>query len=610
VHLLQGVTATAVFEPSAALDPNTQYRLVVTEAVRDLQGDALEARLTTDFTTGTTTVRSVKAVTVLPDTAEVAIGSQVQLIATPLDTFGIAVTGRPVIWSSDNPAVATVSATGLATARSEGVARVRAEVDGASGVAVVFVAATLSPVDSVEVSPQSAKVLIHGFVQLTTVLRDAAGNILQFRPVTWASSAPAVATLSAGPGGTAVVTGISAGSTTITATSEGRRGTATITVGTVGPYARIIPGGIRTCALTTDGAAWCWGGDGGALGNGTLLSTLVPTAVAGGLKFSQIGGTAGLSRCALTPEGAAYCWGWNDAGQLGIGSATGPEDCAGFSCSTRPVPVTGGLRFAALAAVAPCALTRSGAAYCWGLNQRGSLGIGSITGPEDCRGNPCSTAPVAVTGGLTFTAITSGDAHVCALDAGGAAYCWGWNDLGQLGDGTTTDRSSPTPVAGGLRFVKLSAGYASTCGLTSDGTAYCWGFNESGQLGVGTDMGPESCLEQRPCSTVPVRVAGGLRWASISIEHFHACAVTPTGAAYCWGANHTGATGIGTTQHTTRPTAVAGGLTFTSVDAGREHSCGVTVAGVGYCWGENTYGQLGDGTTTRSYVPVRVAGQP
>jgi alpha-tubulin suppressor-like RCC1 family protein len=216
---------------------------------------------------------------------------------------------------------------------------------------------------------------------------------------------------------------------------------------------------------------------------------------------------------------------------------------------------------------------------------------------------------VAVTGGLTFTAISGGSAHVCALDAGGAAYCWGWNVFGQLGDGTTTDRSSPTPVAGGLTFVKLSAGYASTCGLTADGTAYCWGSNEYAQLGIGTLTGPESCEDQRPCSTVPVRVAGGRRWASVSVGQFHACAVTPAGVAYCWGSNVTGALGIMTGDGTT-PTAVAGGLTFASVNAGVLHSCGVTVAGVAYCWGDNVAGQLGDGTGTRRQVPVRVAGQP
>ncbi len=579
VTVLQGSAATAVFTPSAPLSANTDYELVVTRGVRDLGGDALAAGATVEFTTGTTTVLLASQVTVFPDMVAVMIGSQVQLIVAARDSNGRAVVGRPITWTTDNPAVATVSATGLVTAVAEGVAHIRAVVDGTPGEAVILVSATLTPVDSVEVRPESATVVIDGFVQLTAVLRDAAGNVLQFRPVNWETSAPAVAGVGGGSGGKGLVTGVSAGTATITATSEGKSATARITVGTVGPFTLISAGG---CALTTDGPAWCWGSNGaGELGNGTLISSSVPTAVAGGLRFSRIS-----APCALTEDGAAYCWGLNWDGALGIGTAEGPEQCPNAGqCSTTPVAVAGGQRFAAIDRGVyiqfTCAVTQSGDAYCWGNNELGELGLGTKNGPEYCQlGGPprsCSTVPAAVAGGLKFTAVTAGRGYACALTASGAAYCWGVNDSGQLGDGTTSDRLSPVPVVGGRTFVAIAAGYDQTCAVTSDGSAYCWGGGSK---------------------WVPTPVAGTPTFATISAGVHHRCALTTLGTAYCWGSNWLGQLGDGTTTDRTSPVPVAGGHVFTTLDAGDGTSCGVTTAGVAYCWGGG------------STVPAKVPGQP
>jgi len=611
VSLLQGSAAAAVFVPDAPLDANADYQLVVTQGVKDLGGDALAAGVTAEFTTGTTTVSPAYSVSVVPDTTAVVIGSQVQLIAAPRDTNGAPLAGRPVTWFSESPAVATVSPTGLVSTLAAGEAHIRAEVDFGVGVGVVLVTATLAPVNSVEVAPQSATVPVTGPVQLTAVLRDAVGNVLPFRPVNWATDNPGVATVVAGSGGTAQVTGVSPGAATITATSEGKSATAAITVVSQGAYSEIDAGNSHTCAVTTDSWAFCWGS--GGLGN-------VPGGVAGGQRYSHV--SAYFRTCALTPAGAAYCWGGNSDG--GLGNGTFGEG------SPIPGAVVGGHQFVAIGVGQhhTCALTTSGAAYCWGSNVDGLLGIGTTTGPEDCSpggGYHCSTAPVAVAGGLTFTALTVGDEHTCALTVGGVAYCWGYNYLGSLGDSSTTHRSSPVPVAGGLTFVALSAGYYYTCGLTSGGIAYCWGWNAWGQLGTGTWTGPESCQppwEWGPaCSTAPVPVASALQWTAISAggQSPHTCALTPSGSAYCWGTNFYGELGTGSATGpeqcefsepcSTTPVAVVGGLAFASVNAGAWHTCGVTVASIAYCWGAGFEGQLGNGSTSDSYVPVKVAGQ-
>jgi alpha-tubulin suppressor-like RCC1 family protein len=614
--LLQGTATAAVFQPAAQLDPNTDYRLVVTTAIRDLTGDALGADVSVEFMTGTTATLPALFVTVTPDTAAIQIGWQVQLSAAARDTNGAPVIGRPVTWSSDNPTVVAVSITGLVTALAEGRGEIRAKVDGARGTGVVFVTATLPPVDSVAVSPGSATIAVAGRVQLTATLIDSAGSVLPFRPITWATSAPGVATVAAASGGQARVTGVSPGTATITATSEGKSTRVPITVEDPGPYA-VLSGASgfwfdgHTCAVTANAWAFCWGGNRfGQLGDGTREGSAVPIGVEGGRKFSQVS-TSQHATCALTPQGAAYCWGDNNSfGLLGIGRATGG--------TATPLPVSGELGFSTVDAGAfshACALTHSGAAYCWGRNDQGELGIGTTSGPEDCAGDglhPCSTTPVAVAGGRTFTALQVGSAHACALTASGSAYCWGVNSDGQLGDGTTITRTSPVQVAGGLAFVAIRTTFDHTCALTATGVAYCWGSNASGQLGVGTVTGPEVCAQDNTpdaCSTVPVPI-GALTWATISPGYQHTCAVTAGGVAYCWGRNEDGELGTGSTQRATTPMAVSGGLTFASLSAGGTHTCGTTTAGIAYCWGSNRGGELGNGSFTSSTVPTKVAGQP
>ena len=323
--------------------------------------------------------------------------------------------------------------------------------------------------------------------------------------------------------------------------------------------------------------------------------------------------TAGLSHtCAFTSSGAAYCWGANYSGELGGGSRTG---------SSVPVAVTGGLTFRVLSAdgeeqtaglAFTCGVTSSGAAYCWGNNDRGQLGNGDNTGPEQCAplSGACSTTPVAVAGGLSFSTVSAGLLHTCGLTSAGAAYCWGDYNGGTLGTAPPANPGVPGAVSGGLSFSALATGGHHTCGLTGAGMAYCWGVNTLGQLGVGTTTGPETCFSQGsfPCSRVPVPVATALRWASITAGHGHTCALTPGGAAYCWGRNYEGQLGDGTLGNALTPVAVAGGTKFSALFARLSYTCGLTESGAAYCWGNNDRGQLGDGSTTFSTTPVGVAG--
>src|SRR5450759_3592960 len=240
-----------------------------------------------------------------------------------------------------------------------------------------------------------------------------------------------------------------------------------------------------------------------------------------------------------------------------------------------------------------CALAPSGQAYCWGDNGNGQLGDNTTTD---------RSTPVAVQqGGVTFSSITAGLTYTCGLTSAGAAWCWGDNGQGRLGDNTTTERHLPVAVQqGGVTFTSITGGADHTCGLTSAGAAYCWGINWAGQLGDNTTTERD----------VPTAVQQGpVTFSSITASYYHTCGLTSAGAAWCWGGNWYGELGDNTTTSRSAPVAVQqGGVTFTSITAGRNGSCGLTGAGAAWCWGANWNGQLGDNTTTGATTPVAVSG--
>jgi alpha-tubulin suppressor-like RCC1 family protein len=263
-----------------------------------------------------------------------------------------------------------------------------------------------------------------------------------------------------------------------------------VPVGVVGlgsGMATVSASGQHTCAVTTAGAVKCWGYNGdGELGNGTItVMSFVPVSVVGlGSRVARV--SAGQSHsCAVTTAGAIKCWGSNFVGELGNGTTTR---------SAVPVGVVGlgsGVVAVSAGGSHSCAVTSAGAVKCWGFNGDGELGNGTTTS---------SSVPVGVVGlGSGVVAVFAGFTHSCAVTSAGAVKCWGENAYGQLGNGTTTSSLVPVGVVGlSSTAVAVSADWFHSCAATSAGAVKCWGRNEGGELGNGTSTG----------STVPVFVVG------------------------------------------------------------------------------------------------------
>ncbi len=374
----------------------------------------------------------------------------------------------------------------------------------------------------------------------------------------------------------------------------------------------IAAGNAHTCVIDS-GRAYCWGeNDYGQLGDGSTTDSAVPVAVdtsgvLAGKTLTQIsaGGGGGLDTCALDSTGAAYCWGANSDGALGDG-----DNSSGYSDVPVRVDSSGALAGKTLTQIAAgsdggCVLDSLGTAFCWGDNDFGELGDGSTNS---------SSVPVAVEtsgdlAGKRLTQISAGFEDTCGLDSAGVAFCWGDNSFLELGDGSggDTDDFSSVPVAvdthGALAdktLAEISAGWWYECALDTAGAAYCWGTAALGDNQASSNV------------PVPVDTSGvlaGQTLTQVSAGYGATCALDTRGASFCWGDNTYGELGDGSTVSSNVPVAVdvsrvLAGKALTQITAGAYHVCAQDSADAAYCWGDNNQGDLGNGSTTQSDVPV------
>lgn len=255
--------------------------------------------------------------------------------------------------------------------------------------------------------------------------------------------------------------------------------------------------------------------------------------------------------------------------------------------SPLPPPATRARVSIAAGGAHTCLVMANGRAFCWGANDRGQLGTGSTAR---------LSTPGPVASGVRFASIASGLSHSCALTRNGAVWCWGENAHGQLGDASFADRRAPVRIRNDHAFRAVATGARHTCALDVEGQAWCWGAGSAGQLGNG-DTG---------ASAAPVAVATDHRFTTLAAGWAFSCGLTDAGAVMCWGENASGQLGDGTRDARRTPTPVHAAARFTAIAAGSNHACGLTEEGEAWCWGRNARGQLGDGTTGAQSAPVPV----
>lgn len=342
----------------------------------------------------------------------------------------------------------------------------------------------------------------------------------------------------------------------------------------------VVAGYGHTCARLADKTVKCWGGlnDLGILGDGTGASSLVPVSVAGVDDAVQLGSSL-YQACVVRTSGDVKCWGWNFSGM------PDPGDPAVISPTAEPWPGLSHVAGIVGGAFHMCAVLEDGTVPCWGYNSHGGVGNG-VAGLQ-------MTPSAAVPGITGATAVSAGQDHVCALRADATVSCWGQNDDGQLGNGTTANAFEPVSVSSLAAVAQVAAGSEHTCARKSNGTVWCWGANNQGQLGDGTT----------DSSSVPVEVSGISTATQVAAGEGFSCALLADSSVKCWGYGGQGQ--LPGWQNSSVPVTIDGlpdpeFVGAVELDAGGSTACVVTVSWMAStqlarCWGAGSYGELGDG---------------
>ncbi len=377
-------------------------------------------------------------------------------------------------------------------------------------------------------------------------------------------------------------------------------------------FTSIVAGGLHTIGIAEDGTLWSWGyNSNGQLGDGAKRSKSIPVRVQqGGTTWKAV--VAGKNHTVgIAEDGTLLSWGWNLNGQLGDGTTIG---------RTMPVRVQKiGTTWKAVAAggTHTVGIAEDGTLWSWGENASGQLGDGSTTD---------KSIPVRVQKiGTTLKVVSAGFNHIVGIDIDGTLWSWGANGRGQLGDGSTTDKSTPvrvkqagrttgTFVNNTTKWKAVSAGEHHTVAIDIGGTLWSWGRNDNGQLGDGT--------KENKSTPVRVKQAGGTtgtfvnnttKWEVVSAGDKHTVGIAEDGSLWSWGKNDAGQLGLGNLGIDARDPITqislprqVGSQKWKAVSAGNNYTVGLAEDGSLWSWGLNLTGELGDGTKIGKNTPVKI----
>ena len=357
-------------------------------------------------------------------------------------------------------------------------------------------------------------------------------------------------------------------------------------------FTTIAAGNAHALALDADGNAWAWGAGGnGRLGYGGTSSQAAPVAVTMPTGVAFTSVAAGFEHSlALDADGNAWAWGYGDFGQLGTGDELN-------RLVPTPVSMPAGVAFTSVAAGGfhSLALDTTGAAWAWGYGELGQLG-------NDGSGLQLTPVRVSMPAGVSFMSVSGGLDHSLALDASGAAWAWGFGFYGQLGVGDDDDRFVPNRVSmpGGVTFTSVSAGLDHSLALDASGAAWAWGFGSDGQLGNGAgDHRNVPVSVSMPAATVFTSLAAG---------NTHSLAIDGAGTGWAWGSGDAGQLGYGSRggRFAPVPVSMPSGRTFRTLAAGGAFSLALDGRADAWAWGRGADGRLGTGSVADQLLPDAV----
>ncbi|MCB9092196.1 MAG: hypothetical protein H6620_06515, partial [Halobacteriovoraceae bacterium] len=372
-------------------------------------------------------------------------------------------------------------------------------------------------------------------------------------------------------------------------------------------FVHIYSGGTFSCGITNHRHTYCWGDDSqGQLGNGSGLtsqqnmpSLIDLTNLSLGESFISL--SLGHSHaCGMTTHGNAYCWGYDFDGQLGDDASTTNQDKPTIVDLTNVATYSGtGARLTSIYAYSShtCGIATDGKGYCWGYNNSGQLGDGTSVS----KGIPSLVIQGTRSATEVFTELALGEVHTCGVTDLGKAYCWGDNSSSQVGNGGGAGPYSAPQTVNVVniptmeKLVKIDAGDYHTCAITSGKELYCWGADTYGQLG--DDGTPTNRNKATIIDHTNIPVNEGIY--SLSVQGNTTCALTGNIDAYCWGQDDNFQVGNGAPNTNVfipddmELSLVVPGDRFKSIQAGYSHTCGITGSGATFCWGDDSKGQLG-----------------
>lgn len=346
----------------------------------------------------------------------------------------------------------------------------------------------------------------------------------------------------------------------------------------------LATGFYHACALLLDGTVKCWGDNYyGQLGNGTFATSGTPVMVSGLRNVIALAAGA-YHTCAVLSTGQAKCWGYNGYGELGNGTTTSSNIPVTVSFpSGQAIGITAGT-------VHSCAVMSGGSVQCWGSNSHGQLGNGNSS-------IPFSATPATIPGLSFVGSIAAGAYHTCVLEVTATVYCWGYNALGQLGDGTKT--TSYVPVQSQIDEDQNEAEHVAPKALVTGGNHTCALIDFNGQV---------MCWGDLINAAIPTSIPAVSGAKSLTAGYWEACVVLATGTAQCWGQNYHGELGGANPPTTTTPVNITTPTAISAMSGGGMYTCALIADGTTSCWGSGTLGELGNGKTSDSPTPVTVTG--